>query len=75
MTRLALFLALMVSSCGPLLSQEQESTRCVPKATRCYRNTVELCSPQGHWMTVMTCKDVGTTWKCVDFGEGPSCVE
>ena len=47
----------------------------VPQASRCSGNIVELCGPQGQWLTVMNCNKLGTAWHCTATADGPACLE
>ncbi len=68
-----LLLALCLSGCW----QTPKTESCgVPQVSRCSTsNTVELCGPQGQWLTVMQCSKMGPTWQCFSTADGPACLE
>ena len=46
----------------------------VPQESRCNGEAVELCAPNGKWVTVLRCGDMGSEWKCTVTPEGPACL-
>jgi len=63
-----ILLAVGVTACGPKLAGP-----CIPRASRCFENRVELCSPEKKWMLVMDCAKTGADWACKETDDGHSC--
>ena len=68
----SLVLVLVLGGCW---TKPQPETCGVPQVSRCSRNTVELCGPQGQWLHVMTCGKMGPTWHCIQTTDGAACLE
>lgn len=61
--RLILILVTLLYGCGTKKFYDIEMCR-VPNAVRCGQlQQVEMCGPNGHWMVVMKCRDLGN-WQC-----------
>lgn len=51
-------------TCGQI-----NATRCTPN------NRVEICGPNGHWITAMDCLAMGSEWSCQTKDANHTCVQ
>ncbi len=47
----------------------------VVNATRCNTNRVDLCGPNGHWITALDCSAMGLDWTCQVKDANHTCVK
>lgn len=74
MKKVAFIVGGLLLGCGGTTPERESCGE--PGANRCGPgDSVQLCGPNGKWMEVMTCPQVGPTWKCSVSPEGAVCLE
>lgn len=68
-----ILIAFLIGACSHLPGGKQ----CAPANTsRCtLDNHVELCGPNGQWVLVLDCAEMGPGWVCKPDEEGHTCVK